>query len=100
MTNNQLTPDEIIYCSEPLLKLKKLNKVDGTDSNTYLIKNSEPFSFMRYEEGGIKRIKPVKCSSITEGKQLKGYPFIVKSLDYTNIGWTVYLLPYIENDNE
>ena len=78
------------YNKEPLIVLKKLKKVDGSDSNTFVIKTNDPFDFMKLDEENNKILKPHKAPRFKENEFLHGTESIIKSIDFNYaLGWTL-----------
>lgn len=76
------TPEEHNY-------LKKLNRADGSESMTYLLKSSNP-KITSWHTGTRKCIVPVYGPPITEGEYLTQAGLIVKSIDYiAGLGYAI-----------
>lgn len=70
--------------------LKKLKKLDRTESKTYVLKLSTPYLRGGEVEGGGKFINPSGGSMIVEGSYLEEAEAVVKSIDYIiGYGYTI-----------
>ena len=63
--------------------LKKLNKPDGSESKTYVLKVSTPYLRCRELEGDKKFIDPSGGPMIVVGSYLEEAEAVVKSIDFT-----------------
>ena len=69
--------------------LKKLKKLDNTESKTYVLKVSNPY-IRTGTVDGKKFINPSGGPMITVGETLKEAEAVVKSIDYTiGYGYTI-----------
>ena len=70
--------------------LKKLKKLDGTESKTYVLKVSTPYLRCGELEGGKKFIDPSGGPMIVVGSYLEEAESVVKSIDFTvGYGYTI-----------
>lgn len=70
--------------------LKKLKKLDGTESKTYVLKVSTPYLRGGELEGGKKFIDPSGGPMIVVGSYLEEAEAVVKSIDFTmGYGYTI-----------
>lgn len=70
--------------------LKKLKKLDGTESKTYVLKVSTPYLRGGELEGGKKFIDPSGGPMIVVGSYLEEAESVVKSIDFTiGYGYTI-----------
>lgn len=70
--------------------LKKLKKLDGTESKTYVLKVSTPYLRGGELEGGKKFIDPSGGPMIVVGSYLEEAGAVVKSIDFTmGYGYTI-----------
>lgn len=70
--------------------LKKLNKPDGSESKTYVLKVSTPYLRCGELEGGKKFIDPSGGPMIIVGERLEEADAVVKSIDFTTgFGYTI-----------
>lgn len=70
--------------------LKKLNKPDGSESRTYVLKVSTPYLKCGELEGGKKFIDPSGGPMIVVGSYLEEAEAVVKSIDFTmGYGYTI-----------
>lgn len=70
--------------------LKKLKKLDGTESKTYVLKVSTPYLRGGEVEGGRKFIDPSGGPMIVVGDYLEEAEAVVKSIDFTiGYGYTI-----------
>lgn len=70
--------------------LKKLNKLDGSESKTYVLKVSTPYLRGGELEGGKKFIDPSGGPMIVVGSYLEEAEAVVKSIDFTvGYGYTI-----------
>ena len=70
--------------------LKKLKKLDGTESKTYVLKVSTPYLRGGELDGGKKFIDPSGGPMIVVGSYLEEAEAVVKSIDFTmGYGYTI-----------
>lgn len=70
--------------------LKKLKKLDGAESKTYVLKVSTPYLRGGELEGGKKFIDPSGGPMIVVGDYLEEAEAVVKSIDFTvGYGYTI-----------
>lgn len=70
--------------------LKKLKKLDGSESKTYVLKVSTPYLRGGELEGGKKFIDPSGGPMIVVGSYLEEAEAVVKSIDFTmGYGYTI-----------
>ena len=70
--------------------LKRLKKLDGSESKTYVLKVSTPYLRGGEVEGGKKFIDPSGGPMIVVGDYLEEAEAVVKSIDFTvGYGYTV-----------
>lgn len=70
--------------------LKKLNKLDSSESKTYVLKVSTPYLRGGELEGGKKFIDPSGGPMIVVGSYLEEAEAVVKSIDFTiGYGYTI-----------
>lgn len=70
--------------------LKKLKKLDGTESKTYVLKVSTPYLRGGELEEGKKFIDPSGGPMIVVGSYLEEAEAVVKSIDFTmGYGYTI-----------
>ena len=70
--------------------LKRLKKLDGSESKTYVLKVSTPYLRGGEVEGGKKFIDPSGGPMIIVGDYLEEAEAVVKSIDFTvGYGYTV-----------
>lgn len=70
--------------------LKRLKKLDGSESKTYVLKVSTPYLRGGEVEGGKKFIDPSGGPMIVVGDYLEEAEAVVKSLDFVEgYGWTI-----------
>lgn len=70
--------------------LKKLKKLDGTESKTYVLKVSTPYLRGGELEGGKKFIDPSGGPMIVVDSYLEEAEAVVKSIDFTmGYGYTI-----------
>ena len=70
--------------------LKRLKKLDGSESKTYVLKVSTPYLRAGVIDGEKKFIDPSGGPMITVGETLKEAEAVVKSIDYTiGYGYTI-----------
>ena len=70
--------------------LKKLKKLDGSESKTYVLKVSTPYLRGGELEGGKKFIDPSGGPMIIVGSYLEEAEAVVKSIDFTmGYGYTI-----------
>lgn len=70
--------------------LKKLKKLDGSESKTYVLKVSTPYLRGGELEGGKKFIDPSGGPMIVVGSYLEEAESVVKSIDFTmGYGYTI-----------
>lgn len=70
--------------------LKKMPKLDGSDSKTYVLKTDTPTLRTGEVQGGNKFIDPSGGPMIVVGCELKEAKAVVKSIDFVEgYGWTI-----------
>ena len=70
--------------------LKRLKKLDGSESKTYVLKVSTPYLRGGEVEGGKKFIDPSGGPMIVVGDYLEEAEAVVKSIDFVEgYGWTI-----------
>lgn len=70
--------------------LKKMPKLDGTDSKTYVLKTDSPTLSVGEVQGGNKFIDPSGGPMIVVGCELEEAKAVVKSIDFVEgYGWTI-----------
>ena len=70
--------------------LKKIPKLDGSDSKTYVLKTDTPTLRAGEVQGGNKFIDPSGGPMIVVGYELEEAKAVVKSIDFIEgYGWTI-----------